>query len=169
MFIEVNRIPPDGFEIDRTLELEPIPLGGDSAPVEKVRLSGGFRRARGDVVFRGRVEAVLTLVCSRCAAPVQMPVSEACYRVFRPGILGRPASEGEADEEELALTSFDGVRIDLKELAREQIYLLVPLKPLCRESCAGLCPRCGANRNLEACGCAETFDGAEHLTLKIPL
>ena len=160
MFIEVNRIPPEGLEIDRALELQPIALGGgDSAPVEKVRLTGSFRRSRGDVVFRGTVEASLSLICSRCAAPMALPVSGGCHRIYRMGALGRPASEREIDEEDLALTPFDGVRIDLAEMAREQIYLLLPLKPLCRESCAGLCARCGANRNLGPCGCPPETPG----------
>ena len=128
MFIEVNRIPPEGLEIDRALELQPIVLGGDSTPVDGVRLAGSFRRSRGDVVFRGTVEAVLSLVCSRCAAPVTLSVSGSCHRIFRKGPIGRPASERELDEEDLALTPFDGFRIDLVETAREEIYLLVPLK-----------------------------------------
>ena len=159
MFIEVNRIPAEGLEIDRALELQPIALSGDSAPVEKVRLAGSFRRSRGEVVFRGTIEATVSLVCSRCAAPVTLPVSGSCHRIYRKGPIGRPASEREIDEEDLALTPFDGFRIDLAEIAREQIYLLVPLKPLCRESCAGLCPRCGANRNLVSCECAPDTSG----------
>ena len=160
MFIEVNRIPPEGLEIDRALELQPIALSGDSAPVEKVRLAGSFRRSRGEVVFRGIIEATVSLVCSRCMAPVTLPVSGSCHRIYRKGPIGRSASEREIDEEDQALTPFDGFRIDLAETAREQIYLLVPLKPLCRESCAGLCPRCGANRNLVSCGCAgDAFGG----------
>jgi uncharacterized protein len=79
-----------------------------------------------------------------------------------------PTSEGEIEEEDLALTPFDGFHIDLPEIAREQIYLLLPLKPLCREMCAGLCPRCGANRNLETCGCSEDLQGGDPLTLKMP-
>jgi len=159
LFIEVNRIPPEGLEIDRALELQPIAPDGDSAPVEKVRLAGSFRRSRGDVVFRGTVEATVSLTCSRCAAPVPLSLSGSCHRIYRKGPIGRPASEREIDEEDLALTPFDGFRIDLAETAREEIYLLVPLKPLCGESCAGLCPRCGANRNLVSCECAGDASG----------
>lgn len=159
MFIEVNRIPAEGLEIDRALELQPIALSGDSAPVEKVRLAGSFRRSRGEVVFRGTVEATVSLVCSRCAVPVTLPLSGSCHRIYRKGPIGRPASEREIDEEDLAVTPFDGFRIDLAETAREEIYLLVPLKPLCGESCAGLCPRCGANRNLVSCECARDASG----------
>ena len=38
-------------------------------------------------------------------------------------------------------------------MVREQIFLTVPMKPLCREDCQGRCPRCGADLNAGACGC----------------
>jgi uncharacterized protein len=170
LFIEVNRIPPEGLQIDRSLKLDPIVLGGgDSAPVARARLSGIFRRSRSEVLFKGTVEAAVSLPCSRCAVPVTLPVSGVCHRVYRPGPMGRPASEREIDEEDLAMTPYDGVRIDLTEIAQEQIYLMIPLKPLCQASCAGLCPRCGANRNLAPCGCSEDLGTPDPLTLKIPL
>jgi uncharacterized protein len=43
--------------------------------------------------------------------------------------------------------------VDLESLLREQIILMMPLKPLCVESCKGLCPQCGANLNRETCKC----------------
>jgi hypothetical protein len=42
---------------------------------------------------------------------------------------------------------------DLSEIAAEQIYLGLPLKPVCKNDCRGLCPVCGVNRNLEECAC----------------
>jgi uncharacterized protein len=43
-------------------------------------------------------------------------------------------------------------RIDLEPLARETVLLELPLAPLCREDCAGLCAECGADRNTVDCG-----------------
>jgi len=169
LFIEVNKIPRQGLEINRSLQLPPVLMaGGDAAPVEEVRLAGVLSPSSGDLVFRGSVEAVVSLTCSRCLVPFPYSLRESCHRIFRSGTLGRRESK-ELSEEDWALTSFDGARIDLSELAREQIYLLLPLKPLCKESCVGLCPRCGASRNVTPCGCPEVGPEAEPLTLKIPL
>ena len=73
----------------------------------------------------------------------------------------QPSSEipAEADrtvgEEDLDTAFYrDGV-IDLRELVREQLYLQLPMKPLCQPECRGLCPSCGANRNVVACTCAQ--------------
>ena len=49
-------------------------------------------------------------------------------------------------------------RIDLVALAREQLELAVPMKPICRPDCRGLCPTCGADRNSEPCACAAPPD-----------
>jgi uncharacterized protein len=43
--------------------------------------------------------------------------------------------------------------IDLADVIREQLYLALPMKPLCREDCLGLCPVCGQNRNTTPCTC----------------
>jgi len=48
---------------------------------------------------------------------------------------------------------YEGDEIDLTPLVHEQIILALPTRPLCGESCRGLCPRCGANLNAGACGC----------------
>jgi uncharacterized protein len=45
--------------------------------------------------------------------------------------------------------------LDLAPLVREDMLLSAPIRSLCREDCAGLCPVCGANRNLERCTCVE--------------
>jgi uncharacterized protein len=46
-----------------------------------------------------------------------------------------------------------GEQIDLTQMVRESIILELPLAPLCRADCAGICPVCGANRNDQPCSC----------------
>jgi len=168
LFIEVNKIAPEGLEIDRPLSLPPVRQSvGDPAQVAEVGLAGRFDRAGADVTFRGKVKATVTLACSRCLLPYQQNLEGACHLIYRAGPL--PLSRRDDEQESFALTPFDGQRIDLDELATEQIYLLLPLKPLCRSSCKGLCARCGANRNLAECGCPRDPKEPEPLTLKIPL
>jgi DUF177 domain-containing protein len=170
LFIEVNKIPPEGLEVDQLLALPPIlQSNGELAPLEGVKLAGALHRLDSDIEFRGQVEGVVSLICSRCLVPFKLKLGGACHRIFRPGALGRPESEHALVEEDLALTPFDGVRIDLTEMAREQMYLAVPLKPLCRETCRGICPRCGADRNSASCNCPEETSDLSPLTSKLTL
>ena len=56
---------------------------------------------------------------------------------------------GSDEEETYPLT---GDQIDVEPLVRDAVLLELPLAPLCREACQGLCPVCGANRNEGDCG-----------------
>ena len=49
--------------------------------------------------------------------------------------------------------------LDLSDMAAEQVLLALPMRVVCAEECAGLCPQCGGNRNLEgACRCEPETD-----------
>jgi uncharacterized protein len=73
---------------------------------------------------------------------------------------GRSVSQAEAALDAMAaeaadISVFDGHEIDLEELVHEQVCLALPYTVLCAPECRGLCPQCGTNRNVNACGCAE--------------
>ena len=63
--------------------------------------------------------------------------------------------EVELEKDELGVLTIDGEHIDTEPLIVEQILLELPMKPLCIPECKGLCPRCGADRNLVADCCEE--------------
>jgi uncharacterized protein len=68
-------------------------------------------------------------------------------------------TETEVDERDIDLFAAADGRVDLATITREQIYLNLPLKPLCSTRCAGLCPTCGVDRNRIECDCvAEAVD-----------
>ena len=68
-------------------------------------------------------------------------------------------AEQEIAEDDLGVSYYKDDAIDLGEVMREQFYLALPMKPLCRETARGLCPVCGINRNRETCACqAEWVD-----------
>jgi len=65
---------------------------------------------------------------------------------------------GEIAAGDLDLFPFDGEKIDLEPLFREQFVLAIPYAPLCREDCKGLCPQCGIDRNTGTCSCEKPID-----------
>jgi uncharacterized protein len=72
-----------------------------------------------------------------------------------------PAADSEGAEvrdEDLDTFAFDGEKIDLEPVFREQFVLAVPFAPLCREDCKGLCPQCGIDRNSGTCSCEKPID-----------
>ena len=66
--------------------------------------------------------------------------------------------EREVGEQELDTAFYQDGVIDLRQLVREQIFLMLPMKPLCLESCAGLCPVCGTNLNTGSCECSPEWE-----------
>jgi uncharacterized protein len=67
------------------------------------------------------------------------------------------APEHEIRDDDLTIEFYRDETIDVGALVREQCYLALPMKPLCRPDCQGLCPQCGANLNETTCSCDQTW------------
>ena len=109
--------------------------------------------ADGEYLADGTSTFTADLNCSRCLEPYPFANTSTFHVRFRP----RPEITEEeieiTDEEELDVEFYSERTIPLRDLALEQIQLSIPMKPLCDESCLGLCPQCGANRSRESCSC----------------
>ena len=99
----------------------------------------------------GRPTFTADLLCSRCVEPFPFANSSEFHLRFRPRPeISEENAEVEITPDELDVEFYTERSIPLRDLAAEQIQLAIPMKPLCTESCLGLCPQCGANRNGEA-------------------
>jgi uncharacterized protein len=121
-------------------------------------------RMGSDVYLEGTICGELALGCSRCLAryshslrePFRLILEPAGERVpADPQAAAALAQDGLCLVDELEAGWFHGREIDLGPFFLEWITLAVPVQPLCREECRGLCPRCGADRNVETCVCEE--------------
>ncbi len=119
-------------------------------------LSGHVRFIRtSDTVltqFRGTTRVLLE--CGRCLDMFEAVLEIEFEEEFRPSIdivTGRPLADVGDDA---ALVIDPHHILDLSEIIRQAIWLAMPLIPVCRPDCAGLCPSCGVNRNHESCTCA---------------
>ena len=120
---------------------------------------------RGQVVFadpgfylRGHLSYDQTLSCNRCLAPIHEPASsevELMILVEKPGSKGEERGEHELKEGDMGVLWLDGEILETRPILLEQLQLNIPMKPLCRPDCKGLCPVCGGDRNRVACTCEE--------------
>lgn len=101
----------------------------------------------------GRVESAARLTCSRCLAEYDLPISSDFTIFYTQGEEESTEEEVELSDEELISATYRGDEIDMDPEIAEQVMLEVPYKPLCSESCKGLCPECGADLNAGECGC----------------
>jgi uncharacterized protein len=114
----------------------------------------------------GEVRTELELPCSRCLEPFRLPVNQSFDLRFHPQSEASGEAETEVAEEDLETSFYRDEQIDLNELLREQFYLALPMKPLCREDCRGLCPQCGTNLNTDTCDCAPVWEDPRLAALK---
>ena len=156
MFIETKEIGPEGLVVSRSIDGFRLPLtGAEAIWIDRVHLSGELLKEDDGVSFAGRIETRATLSCSRCLEEYFLPLDLPFDLFYTTGPETPPGEERRLDEEMVTRVHIDGTRIDLRSLLTEQVYLGLPLKPLCRPDCPGLCPRCGTNLNVGACTCAE--------------
>jgi len=115
------------------------------------------RRDEQRVSVQGRVRALLSLTCSRCLEPYPFAVDSALRLVLEPIELATERyrlRDPDMPLEDLDVIEVQVREVDLVEIARQQLYLALPARSLCREDCRGLCPGCGCNRNQGECDCA---------------
>ncbi len=132
-------------------------------PAEPFPVAIRAHRMGEDVYLEGSISGELELECSRCLACYRHALHETFRLILEPAGSRVPADpEGAAAvardglclEEEIEAGWYRGSELDLSAYLHEIVALALPVQPLCREDCAGLCPRCGADLNQDRCACA---------------
>ena len=121
--------------------------------IEPAEVSGKVRQQGNRTHVSGRVTARVQAECDRCLKLVELPVDSRFKLEYVTAEDYRAQQAVELTEEDLDLSVFDGEAIDIDELVKEEVLLAVPDHVLCAESCKGICPVCGANKNSVECGC----------------
>jgi uncharacterized protein len=165
--IEIDKLEGTQGRFARAYGSEELALDDDRAClIAAPQVSGSVSRDRNQLILRGRLAAVAQVECDRCLQPVDVPVNVEFNLRYVTAAEYASLHAAELEDEDLALSVFDGEVIDVDELAREQILLAVPLRALCRPDCKGFCPECGADRNLKDCGCQTAEVDARWAELK---
>jgi len=117
-------------------------------------------RTADGVLVSASLETVVELECSRCLEPFTMKVELEIEEEFEPSVDVHTGAKLPVLATEVDATTVDEHHVlDLTEVARQSIFLALPLNPVCTRDCAGLCPVCGQNLNQRVCQCVtETTD-----------
>ena len=137
----------------QALDIKPgdFTFGDRFQVVCKVKQDGNFARIQGEVTVPASLE------CARCLEQYSQDIIgtfSLVARRLRKGESIPAESEDEKVEDDLIFVEFDVDSIDITDFIHDALLLAVPLKPICRESCRGLCPICGSNLNDGDCGCS---------------
>lgn len=134
--------------------IDELPVADAAARmVGPVRIEADVIHSGGEFVADVRARGTAEAACGRCLEPVRLPLDTRFRQVFRQGVapaVGQREPESEDDDE---TSYFLGDFIELTPIVAENFALNLPMKPLCRPDCRGLCPTCGKNLNEGHCQC----------------
>ncbi len=106
------------------------------------------------VCVEGKLGADLVLTCSRCLKPFVRKIQKGFELEYRPD----PVVEDEGEDlgltyRDLGIGFYRDDRVDVRAVISEQIVLEIPMKPICKKACKGLCDQCGTDLNEGSCDC----------------
>jgi uncharacterized protein len=116
------------------------------------------RQETGRYRLVGHLTAEIEQQCSRCLETFRMPVATDFDLRYVPRTENVGEGEREVEEDDLTTAFYEGDAIDLGQLIMEQLHLAIPMKPLCSDTCKGLCPQCGTNLNTGSCDCSPAWE-----------
>lgn len=126
-----------------------------------------LQRAGTLVELDGQLDFRVEEVCGRCLASFGERIESSFALTFTPPRESDPElEERELETEELGLLTYDGEQIDLHDPLQEQVLISLPISPLCKDECLGLCPECGVNLNETRCDCEKKLFNNKFAALK---
>jgi uncharacterized protein len=153
------------------LDGETLPLNGafdpgdidfsadDLRQLAALEWSASVEKTGGGARFSGELSTRIRLSCVRCVERVDETIHREFDLFFeqRESDLFKAHDEIELEESDTSTAFMVGTELFVDQVIREQVLLEVPMKPLCRPGCKGLCTFCGANLNNGPCGCEQVL------------
>lgn len=151
---DIKSIPTEVHFVEEAKELNHL-LGqngeADYRLTTPLRIHLTHVRSGDDLLFSGTIRGDAVGQCGRCLEEYPLSLTREFSVVLTP----RPpvGRETELSYDELSASFYSEEMIDVSALVYEQTLLALPIPPLCRDDCKGLCPQCGVDRNVETCDC----------------
>jgi uncharacterized protein len=164
MEFKVSELEREPIEFDLELGPGAVDLGEEAEQEGPLKTAGraevihehrGPKDIVADIRLRGDFKGRFQVPCARCVEPVEIPLAADFDLIFRPVGADSDAPERSITAPETEIGYYQKDSLLLEDVLREQVLLSLPVRTLCKPDCKGLCPRCGENRNLEACTCEE--------------
>ncbi len=164
MEFKVSELEKEPVDFDLQVGVGSIDFGEEAMQDGPLAASGraevihehrGPKDVVADIRLRGQYRGNFEVPCARCVEPVKIPLTAEYDLIFRPVGADSGSAERSISAQETEIGYYQGDSLLLEDVLREQVLLSLPVRTLCKPDCKGLCPRCGQNRNLQACSCEE--------------
>jgi uncharacterized protein len=118
--------------------------------VSPVKVGLDVSRNGDEIVLAGRARVEAVLECARCLEEYSCALDGPVAVVV---VVGEAPEGGVPAEEDVLRVPGGSKYADITQQVRSELLVHIPLKPLCKEDCKGLCPRCGIDLNCDRCSC----------------
>ncbi len=150
MLIPAEEITQKGLKLNLSLMVNQALLTEGKADTP-IKLSLHLKRKGRGIKAAGEIRGRLKLTCSRCAEEFSFSVDSRFDLNLQP-VEDLRGGEVALEEREMDTVFYRAGVINIDSLVADQINIVIPMKPLCKPDCKGICPVCGANRNKVDCG-----------------
>jgi uncharacterized protein len=158
MIVDIGRLKGTGEPLSLELAItdRDLALGSSVCALNRPARAQVRLVVVGDAVrVAGAVKAVLEVSCSRCLKLVDWSVNKEFDLEYHPDPeVNREGEEIELEFGDLTVGFYRNEQLDVSASVGEQIVLEIPMKPVCKESCEGLCDQCGQDLNEGSCSCS---------------
>ena len=159
MLLSIKEMEVRKVRFDETFQAGEIDFSGaqvrQSGPLHATGVAELLANTEGEVRIKGHLDVKMESECDRCLGLAEFPLDVNFDLFYRPNQVVT-ADEVAIDEGEAEIGFYQGDAMELEDILREQIMLLLPMQRVCSETCRGICPICGKNRNEVSCNCRET-------------
>jgi uncharacterized protein len=157
MQIWLDQVQDEPFNWDETQSIAPETLERpELQDLSPVHWRGQVVYADPGYFLRAHLSYEQTLNCNRCLKPIVEPTESDVELMILSQSHPETGGEHGLHEQDMGLMYVQGDTLETDPILIEQLQLNIPMKPLCREDCQGLCPVCGADKNTGACSCVES-------------
>jgi uncharacterized protein len=157
MFLSVKAMEVRKVRFDETFPPGQIDFSGEDleqgSPLRATGVAELLPHTDGEVRVAGRYAVEMTAECDRCLGHARFPLDGTFDLFYRPAASMEREEETAIDAGEAEMGFYERDGLELEDILREQVLLALPMQRICSESCKGICPVCGKNRNETACDC----------------
>ena len=160
MYFNVSQLLKEYPGAKRTVEIDDRMALADQERKSHIQGAARLLRSPGGIWVSAVLQTTVFCDCSRCLGRTEQPLRIEIEEEYLPTVDVSTGAAVHHTEEEAESFYLDNTHtLDLREAFRQYAAMNLPMKPVCREECAGICPTCGVNRNDTQCECdQETRD-----------
>jgi len=157
MFLSVRELELRKIRFDETFARGKIDFTGEdleqASPLHAAGTAELVEESGDQIRVQGSYSVEMAARCDRCLTRARFPLTAGFDLFYRPASEIAREEEVEIDSGDAEIGFYEGGGINLEEILQEQVLLALPMQRVCSESCKGICPVCGQNRNEAACQC----------------